>query len=119
MKQKPKPISMKTPLAPSFSPFSGRSAIALLGASLVTVVASQTTSPSTGKGSISTQVVCAAGKVPGYVSTGCVDDTAAAGSRKRSAQVTGATREPVQNMIGRGVPTVNIDLTKAANTVQR
>lgn len=119
MKQKPKTVSTTTPSLSNFPPFSGRSAIALLGASLVTVVAAQATAQNSGKASISTQVICAPGKVPGYVSTGCVDDTAAAGGRKRSAQAKGATREPVQNMIGRGVPTVNIDLTKAGNTVQR
>lgn len=119
MKQHPKSTSMKTPVASNSSPFSGRSAIALLGASLITVVAAQTTSPTSVKSSLSMQVVCAPGKVPGYVSTGCVDDTAAAGGRKRSDKVRGATREPVQNMIGRGVPTVNIELTKTANSVQR
>lgn len=110
---------MKTPSPSNFASFPGRSAIALFGASLVTVAASQTPSPSSGKGVISPQVVCAPGKVPGYVGTGCVADTVAAGNPKSAVPVKGATREPVQNMIGRGVPTVNIDLAKTANAVQR
>ena len=99
--------------------FSAKSAIALVGASLASISGAQTSTPSVSKPSGSTLFICAPGKVPGYVATGCVNDTPAMGGQKRSVGVKGATREPVQTMIGRGVPTVNIDVDQAGKRVQR
>ena len=63
------------------------------------------------------KIVCLAGKVPGYVGSGCVDDTQLTGDRKNLSDVKGAKREPVATMVGRGVPTVNINTSKGTSNL--
>jgi hypothetical protein len=65
--------------------------------------------------------ICPNGKVPGYVSTGCVNDH----QRNKTSQtdavknrIKGAPSEPPTKMLGLGVPTVNVSSGKIATSAK-